>query len=244
MKIAKVLACSLLVAAATLSTASADKYEGQPVTPGRNTGQDPGTYSDGSTYHIFGTGDGPTVQLSNPPQGWIYRYFNVMQARRSPTEVPDSSAVYPSAGATRWFAFARTTLDGDSSAAVLFGIQVRGHPVNNNDSLTTNVWMPTCSQDPDDAAFGTPDTIGTLRSMNFGLWDADDCMPNERPWVVVHHGYPRGQMIPLTVSRCAEEFSSDYISVRLRALRVYKADGTVHSVPVQTSYVWDLYGYR
>jgi len=188
--------------------------------------------------------DGAWTYLTNPEQGHIYFHPAVIQSRRSPGEVPDSSAVYAAAGATRWFGAFHFTLDADSAAAVVMALQVRGHTTDNNDSLSTHPWSVVCSRDTDDAAFGTADSIGSLKFMNQGVWDVDDVMLNERPMTLVHHGYPRAMWVPLTPTKCSDNFTADGISVRIRSLRVYKADGTVHSVAVQTVYKMDLYGYR
>jgi hypothetical protein len=238
----KIGGAALAVLALVGSAFAAEKGNEQPVVTGQNTGGSMSVHDGTQWWTVTGTSAG--INMANAPQNLIYRYPTVLQNRRSPGELPDSSAVYPASGATKWFLSFYPTVD-DSAGAVVFAIQVRAHSVQSSDSLTTFVWMPTCSgSEGGSTTYGVADSLGTLRNMNVGLTDVDDVLPNERALVIVHHASPRGMWLPITTSKCNRDFAADWISVRVRALRVYSNLGTVYATPVQTSYKADLYGYR
>lgn len=260
MKILIALAFSVLALTATSTASIADKYDGQPVTPGRNTGQDPHVVSDGVYYWVQrGTqAGGAIVTIANPEQNFIYYYPSVIQNQKRPAgphyngtlAVPDSSSPLIATGATRWVAWIYPTFD-DSTASVVFSFSVRHHPVQSSDSLTTfklfkkpaHPWAVTAVG----GTVGSPDTLGSLLERVQAVSYVDSLMrPNEFGPIVMHHtASPRGIGV---------EFysSSDYISLFARFLNV--ATNAAGSGADQgyrwagkdplTTWKWDLYGYR
>ena len=234
-----VFTAALLLAAALASPALADKKEGQAVLSS-DKAADPGSYHDGSFYHVItgpGQNLGPFVTLSNPPQGWIYYDPLVIVNKSLQSSAPDTSFCYPAKGATKWAVFIYPTYD-DSTAAVLFGLELRSHNIQAADSLTTYALNQRIVKAQPTSGASPQDTLGGSLTDFSGGNPLAATQTDERPLVMGPGPTPRGRGFMF-------DFVGDFISLRMRIISTYtRAGGSFVAAQVATTYRVDLYGYR
>jgi hypothetical protein len=202
---------------------------------------------DSTRYLVRGNAStGVVVSVSNPPQGWIYRYQSIIQSSTISKQAPDSSACYPARGATRWLIRIYPTYD-DSTAATVLLIALRGHPVQSADSLSTyvNLWRrsrqnPASSTTVAATGAAGQDSIGSIvEVMNGSSWATGSAQSGDYVVPLGPGKTPRGREFWI-------DWSDDFLSVFARVAATYNSAGSAYSASTEPhlTYRMDAYGYR
>jgi hypothetical protein len=204
---------------------------------------------DGKGHFLTGSNAG-AIAISNPPQGWIYRYQSVIQdtmSRWAGTQQgarsPDTSAVYKADGATTWVLEILPSYT-PTSAGHLLAVSFGRHPVQSRDSLSTFVPVLRYSHPIGVTGSTPPDTLGSMVDLQSNVaqptFKDSLALQGETVLPLGPGPMPRGRSYQFT------GITTDWISLRVRLLQSFTGTSIAASdgTGLVLTFRINLYGYR
>lgn len=194
------------------------------------------------------------VREMNGDRDQVWQYLDVINHQQLLEDSQDSSAVRATRGWNHMGVWLYVTCTGaaaggscDSLWASLLALEVRGHTVASNDSISAHPWTRWKMSVAADGAPSPVDTVGYFGNPMTGRLDKVDPATEIAVVAIVKPEEltpARGMFVELRDPRSGAWFSSPYTSIKVRYVEGYNYSGVAQAASLPIRIKADLVGWR